>query len=189
MKQPRVLIVEDDEGIAEALRDALELEGYEVIVATNGAVGFERVLIQKPDIVIFDFVMPVTSGQDMVDSLQDRVGTMPIFIGMSASEYRTWCGSRSVQHFFRKPFNLDDMLKLVQRLLPQDLLVAEPCPREQCDANHQQKDACQNVADDERYLEVPKTAGDEGADEEDDNELCNGESRHGQISLASTRNP
>lgn len=112
----RLLLVEDDLMTLDALREVLEQEGYEVLTATNGAVAFEKVLVEHPDIVLFDIMLPVVTGQDLVDSLLDRVTFPPILIGMSASNYNQWCGSRSIAHFFKKPFLLDDLLQVLRTL-------------------------------------------------------------------------
>ena len=58
----RVLVIEDNADLAFGLRNNLEIEGYEVAVAPDGAAGLERALAWRPDLVILDLMLPGTDG-------------------------------------------------------------------------------------------------------------------------------
>ena len=58
----KILVVEDDEAISKALQTKLVNEGYEVIVATDGAEGVELALSEKPDLILLDVILPVMDG-------------------------------------------------------------------------------------------------------------------------------
>jgi CheY-like chemotaxis protein len=64
----KVLVIDDDPGIRESLRDVLCGEGYEVVTAENGRVGLERLRTRPcPDAVILDLMMPVLSGWEVLE--------------------------------------------------------------------------------------------------------------------------
>ena len=69
----RVLVVDDDEMVRDALADLLTEMAFEVAgVATDGAQGVERALGLKPDVVLMDIRMPVMSGIDATRAIRDR---------------------------------------------------------------------------------------------------------------------
>ena len=62
----QVLIVEDDEAMAIALRDGFEYEGYEVTLARDGVEGMELATHNSPDLIILDVMLPKVTGLDNV---------------------------------------------------------------------------------------------------------------------------
>ena len=64
-KRRKVLLVDDEAGFAELLRDLLELDNYEVVTAEDGQEGLEKLKTFIPDIIISDVVMPRMSGFEM----------------------------------------------------------------------------------------------------------------------------
>jgi len=69
---PRILVVEDEDGLRENLADLLSLEGYHVATAANGVQGMGAHLSFRPEMVITDVVMPIMDGVDMVRQLRKR---------------------------------------------------------------------------------------------------------------------
>lgn len=69
---PRILVVEDEEGLKNNLDDLLRLEGYHVKTASNGVSGLRAHLTFRPDLVISDVVMPIMDGVAMVSQLRER---------------------------------------------------------------------------------------------------------------------
>lgn len=72
---PLVMIVDDDPDIREAMADFLDLEGYRVVAATNGAEALTllRGPRELPCVILLDLMMPVMTGEDVLDALeQDR---------------------------------------------------------------------------------------------------------------------
>lgn len=113
----RVLVVDDDAASVEATRTMLGLSGYEVRSANNGAVGLEEVLTFRPDVVIFDFWMPVADGRELLQGIRE-VGRRVGLVAMSGTpEVEDWCGRVGVQQFLRKPFERSDLIAAVQRAL------------------------------------------------------------------------
>ena len=69
---PRILVVEDEDGLRENLADLLTLEGYHVAEANNGMQGLKMHLSFRPELVITDVVMPIMDGVEMVRQLRER---------------------------------------------------------------------------------------------------------------------
>ncbi len=76
----RALIVEDDEAMAVALRDGFHYEGYEVILARDGAAGLRLASETSPDIVILDVMLPRMTGLDVCKRLRNDGNDVPIIM-------------------------------------------------------------------------------------------------------------
>jgi CheY-like chemotaxis protein len=66
-----ILLVEDEVDIREAMAEALTQAGYTVIEAENGAIGLEKAIELKPDLVLLDIIMPVMDGHGVLEKLRD----------------------------------------------------------------------------------------------------------------------
>ena len=100
-----VLVVDDEPDLREAMAETLRDEGYFVDEAGNGAVALERALAHKPDVVVFDYAMPVADGPTMVEQLRTMIRPCPVFVGISAATAaREWCADHGVPIFLLKPF-------------------------------------------------------------------------------------
>ncbi|HEX6286533.1 MAG TPA: response regulator, partial [Acidimicrobiia bacterium] len=64
-RPPRILIVEDEPGLADSVRYALETEGFEVDVADSGVKGLDLARRGNPDLVLLDLMLPEMSGLDV----------------------------------------------------------------------------------------------------------------------------
>jgi CheY-like chemotaxis protein len=67
----RILLVEDDPDVAMVTRGLLEYCGYHVTLASNGRYGLDLILQEPPQLVITDFMMPVMSGLEMIETARD----------------------------------------------------------------------------------------------------------------------
>ncbi len=70
MKDKKILIIEDDIGIALLVKSVLEKKGYEVFIAENGPDGISRALEIIPDVIILDLMLPKSSGFDVARRLK-----------------------------------------------------------------------------------------------------------------------
>ena len=64
-RRHRVLVVEDEPGLAESVRYALDVEGFDVLVADSGVGGLESARVNQPDLVLLDLMLPGMSGLDV----------------------------------------------------------------------------------------------------------------------------
>lgn len=86
MAKKRVLVVEDSQTIISVVRYFLQLEGYEVLVAQNGAAGLELAKNRRPDVIITDYSMPGMDGMTLVKQLRAEPLTHNIAILILTSE-------------------------------------------------------------------------------------------------------
>jgi CheY-like chemotaxis protein len=114
-----VLVVDDEVGIANLLADVLSDEGHRVMVAANGHEGFKRAEEERPDLVITDFMMPVTDGAQLIKAMAEHpdLKGVPVFLMSSAPEaaIRDKCSGYAL--FIRKPFRIYDVVDLVARVV------------------------------------------------------------------------
>lgn len=112
----RILIVDDEVDIAEALEELLEIAGYAAVAAFNGEEGLRKVDEVQPDVILTDVMMPVLTGLEMLEQLrqQPRHAHVPVIL-MSAVEHRD-VAERLGAPFIKKPFGLQQLLRLLDRL-------------------------------------------------------------------------
>ncbi|RKH49856.1 response regulator [Corallococcus sp. AB049A] len=112
-----VLIVDDEFGIVEAVRDLLSDEGYRTAIALNGREALERMRQERPALVLLDYMMPVLNGPGVLESMhQDpALKDVPVVM-MSASPPEFW-QHLAVAGFLPKPFDIDQLIAIVRRMV------------------------------------------------------------------------
>lgn len=114
----RVLVVDDDARSLESTSDMLQLSGFEVRGAQNGALGLEEVLRYRPEVIVFDFWMPVADGRELLQGIRETFRERVGLVAMSGTpEVEDWCMRVGVSTFVRKPFEKAVLLEAVQRAL------------------------------------------------------------------------
>jgi DNA-binding response OmpR family regulator len=118
---PRVLVVDDDPQVLKLLQVNFELEGYDVVTATNGEDALEHVRGDSPDVVVCDVMMPGIDGLEVVRRLRadPETVTLPLVV-VSAKAQRA-----DVSHglqlgadaYVTKPFDPSELLGVVADLL------------------------------------------------------------------------
>lgn len=115
----RILVVEDDAAVRDALERALSFEGYAIETATDGAVGLTALRESSPDLVILDVMMPHVDGIETCRRIRASGDTTPILM-LTA---RTAVGDRvdgldaGADDYMAKPFALDELLARIRALL------------------------------------------------------------------------
>ncbi len=119
-KRKRILLVDDDPDIVEAIRAALEANGYEILVARDGNQGLVLAETENPDLVILDMMMPKRSGFLVLERLR-RTRRVPLRIIMitanEGSRHKAYAEMLGVDDYIRKPFAMDRLIESVNRLL------------------------------------------------------------------------
>jgi DNA-binding response OmpR family regulator len=121
MSSARVLIVEDDPVILRLLEVNFELEGFDVLLAHDGAEGIELAREQRPDLVISDIMMPNVSGIELVEALKadDATAAIPILLlSAKAQTADVRAGLEAgADDYVTKPFEPLELVDRVQALL------------------------------------------------------------------------
>ena len=115
----RVLVIDDDPGVLEALALLLAMEGFDVVEAESGAVAVAAARTDAFDIAITDLRMPGMSGTETLVALRQIHPSLPVIIasGFLAEGVVAECLRLGALACIRKPFDLEDLLALVQRAL------------------------------------------------------------------------
>jgi DNA-binding response OmpR family regulator len=117
-RAPRVLVVEDDEDIAQALQRSLRMEGYEVRCAPDGEQALEHGHAFAPDLVILDLGLPRVDGLEVARTLRQG-GDVPILIltARDAVESRVEGLDAGADDYLVKPFERQELLARMRALL------------------------------------------------------------------------
>lgn len=115
----RVLVVEDDPHLRQALCRALGLEGYEVDEAGDGLTGLERIEASEWDAVVLDMMMPNMSGLDVCRRLRDRGNRTPILMLTARHETadRVAGLDAGADDYLVKPFALEELFARLRALI------------------------------------------------------------------------
>ncbi len=120
-KNKKILVVEDDDDIAEELEARLSLEGYCVLRAENGKTGVEKARTEKPDLIIMDVTMPKLDGHEACKILKadDAFKTIPILFLtarplMADSEKAFELGASD---FLKKPYTNDQLIAKIHKYI------------------------------------------------------------------------
>ncbi len=116
----RVLVVDDNKVIRQLIRVNLELEGFEVVTAADGAECLDIVHQVRPDVVTLDVVMPRVDGLRAAARLRadPRTRHLRIAIVSACSRPEAEDGERAaVDAFLAKPFEPMELVRLVRRLM------------------------------------------------------------------------
>jgi two-component system phosphate regulon response regulator PhoB len=121
MSRPRILIIEDERGLTQALDYSFRREGFDVAVSHDGADGLRKAQALLPDAVLLDLMLPGLGGLDVCKRLRgdERTRTMPILmLTAKAEESDQVVGfTLGADDYVTKPFNTRVLLQRVKALL------------------------------------------------------------------------
>jgi CheY-like chemotaxis protein len=114
----KVLIVEDNSDVRRLYAIGLNQRGYEVKLAANGAEAVERISVEKPDVVLLDWLMPLMDGGEVLRKLSENGdGIVPVIVisGQPAPEEL----DPRIRCWLTKPVSIDELVTEIQRpILP-----------------------------------------------------------------------
>ena len=115
----RVLLVDDDRAIRESLARALDLEGYEVLTAADGAEALRITREEHPDVLVLDVMMPSVDGLTVCRVLRFEQDRTPILMLTARTETtdRVAGLDAGADDYLPKPFDLDELLARLRALL------------------------------------------------------------------------
>lgn len=112
----RILIVDDNRMILQALSDHLESIGYETEVAASGADALEIIDAERPDVIIMDIIMPGMSGIDVTRRIRENPETasIPVIAFTSQSNQGNW--GDLFDDYLVKPFGYDVVGEMIEKV-------------------------------------------------------------------------
>ncbi|MEX2407348.1 MAG: response regulator transcription factor [Actinomycetota bacterium] len=113
-----ILVVDDEETIAEAVRARLESEGYRVLVAGDGGQAIETAARERPDLVVLDLMLPGMDGLEVCKELQ-RERWVPVLMLTARTEEADKVAGFAVgaDDYLTKPFSLRELVVRVRAIL------------------------------------------------------------------------
>ena len=117
--KPSILLAEDEENLHEALKLNLELEGYEVTSAFTGSITLQKVQQEYFDLLILDVMLPDIDGISITETIRVQNNDVPILIlsAKNTGADRVLGLKKGADDYLTKPFNLEELLLRVQKLI------------------------------------------------------------------------
>jgi CheY-like chemotaxis protein len=117
----RILIVEDQVEVRDALRDLFVAAGYEVTVAKDGYDAIEKAVSEDYAVITMDVRMPGMNGIRATDLLRERRPSIPVVIISGylgdTFEYRKTLEGMGVKHFLEKPVSMTEAVETIRRAI------------------------------------------------------------------------
>jgi two-component system response regulator RegX3 len=121
--QRRILLVEDEESLAESIRYTLEQEGFTVTVAVDGRKAIERFRSDHPDLVILDLMLPELSGLDVCRLIRQESNVPIVMVTAKDSEADKVAGLElGADDYVTKPFSIRELVSRVRAHLRRALM-------------------------------------------------------------------
>jgi len=120
----RILIIEDEKGIANFIRDGLVEEYYAVDVASEGRAGLEMALVNDYDLLLVDWMLPALSGIEIVKQVRKEKPAIPIIFltARDTVQDAVFGLETGANDYIRKPFQFEELLARIKvQLRPKDL--------------------------------------------------------------------
>jgi len=117
--EKKILVAEDDNAVRKSLERALRLEGYQVLMSSNGEQALEIASVTPPDLYILDVMMPILDGLSVCRTLRRQGDKTPILILTARHQVsdRVSGLDAGADDYLAKPFALDELLARIRALL------------------------------------------------------------------------
>ncbi|MBN6034735.1 response regulator transcription factor [Amycolatopsis sp. 195334CR] len=124
----RILVVDDDRAVRESLRRSLEFNGYQVELASDGAMALESIIANRPDAMVLDVMMPRLDGLEVARRLRSTGDDLPILVltARDTVSDRVSGLDAGADDYLPKPFALEELLARLRALLRRASPDAQP---------------------------------------------------------------
>jgi two-component system response regulator VicR len=117
----KILVVDDDRDIVETLKNRLEREKYEVVVAFDGEEAITKVKEADPDIVLLDLVMPKLNGFEVLKEIREKYKEKwrPVIVVSAQDDLESFRKSYSLEadHYLTKPCTMEHILAGIKTMI------------------------------------------------------------------------
>jgi two-component system alkaline phosphatase synthesis response regulator PhoP len=121
MSQAKILVVDDEADLVETIRFSLELEGYNVLVASNGEEGLNLARQEKPDLILLDLMLPKLDGYKVCRLLKfdERYKHIPILMLTAKTQEKDKILGKETgaNEYITKPFDMDELMAKIKSYL------------------------------------------------------------------------
>lgn len=118
-QNPPILLVDDEESIVSTLKIFLELSGFRVITASNGAEALEKVGQHNPDLIVLDVLMPQLDGRETLRRLRQGGDWTPVILltQVSGTAQRIMAIEEGADDYLNKPFDPQELVVRIRAVL------------------------------------------------------------------------
>ena len=122
MDKKKILLIDDEPEFVDVVRRRLEANGYDVISALNGREGMEKILNEKPDLVLLDIRMPKMDGYTFVKEIRvhKELKNIPVIILSVVDRLTELLKLEGVTDYVEKPFDAEILVQKVNKYLGRD---------------------------------------------------------------------
>jgi DNA-binding response OmpR family regulator len=114
----KILVIEDEKEMARGLKDILEFEGYEILVAENGKEGVQAAIRKVPDCIILDLMLPDISGYEVCEQIRQKLNTPILMLTAKSQDHDKIRGFKvGADDYLTKPFSVGELTARVMALL------------------------------------------------------------------------
>jgi len=131
MAEPRkILVVDDEQQLALAVKIRLQSRGYQVVTANDGQQALAAIEAEHPDLVLLDVLMPVMDGYSCMREINSRFGRgkIPIIILTARDRMKDLFDLEGIADYVVKPFDHEDLLARIGRALKSRDAERKPTP-------------------------------------------------------------
>lgn len=123
----KILVIDDERSIRNSMKDILQYEGHEVVLAENGMEGLVSVKSEKPDIVFCDIKMPKMEGIEVLERIKEFSADTPVIMisGHGAIDTAIEAIRKGAYDFIEKPLDLNRILITIKNATDKHLLIHE----------------------------------------------------------------
>lgn len=114
----KILVIDDDESVLDAIKNALNYGGYEVAVTGRSTDTFKLLHTFQPGLVLIDFMLDGANGGEICHQIKMENPLLPVVIISAYSRVFLSLGNYGCDATISKPFGLDDLLNTVSQLMP-----------------------------------------------------------------------
>ena len=113
----KILVVDDEQQLALAVKIRLQSVGYQVVTAGDGRQGLEIIEREKPDLILLDVLMPVMDGYSCLRVINTKYGrgTIPVIVLTARDRMKDLFELEGIEDYVIKPFDHEDLLTRIDR--------------------------------------------------------------------------
>ena len=125
---PKVLVIEDDDVIAQGMARHLGSAGFDPLVVANGEAGLARLRYERPDVCVLDLMLPGTDGWKLIELARNEgIGTPIVVVSARGTEHdRVHALELGADDYLVKPFSMKELVARVRAAARRGVTAAEP---------------------------------------------------------------
>ena len=114
----KILVADDEQQLALAVKIRLQSKGYTVVTASDGQQALQLAAQEKPDLIILDVLMPVMDGYSCVRELNSKFGRgkIPVIVLTARDRMKDLFELEGIEDYVIKPFDHEDLLLRIERV-------------------------------------------------------------------------